>query len=223
MKILALLLASALTLPVAPSHEDGDGKKKKKGKDQYHKYEQEDVTVYRDRTTFHLPEPSLITTEQVSEVKQAVPLAPLFSGNQQLIIDQSPLLSQLVNKHVAIGKATKKLDGYRIQVYAGSNRQQAIKMKQELLAKYPNFASYDDYISPNYVVRIGDFLDKEEALLFRRELRLAFPGAFIVPTRVNIPKLKNLEEEDQMVDENGFPVLPDRPSSENEEEDPREE
>ena len=44
------------------------------------------------------------------------------------------------------------------------------------------------YIQPYWRVRIGDFVEREEAARFRREIGDRFPGAFIVPDRITVTR-----------------------------------
>ncbi|MCB0850887.1 MAG: hypothetical protein KDD63_01490, partial [Bacteroidetes bacterium] len=52
-----------------PSFATGlkDSGDKDKGKEYYYKYEREEVSYYRDRTQFTMPEPKVITAEVTEE------------------------------------------------------------------------------------------------------------------------------------------------------------
>lgn len=58
--------------------------------------------------------------------------------------------------------------GYRIQIYTGSNSREskttALNLKQRSLKLFPDMEAYCSFISPRWVVRIGDFLNREQAM-----------------------------------------------------------
>lgn len=188
---------------------DGDDKKKKtKGKELYYKYEREEVAYYRDRTDFKFPEPIVAPVEEVENIlPQGSSLAHLFNGGNKTYIDADYRLGEMVEKHKEILSNIKKVEGYRVQIYASGGRQGAWQQKKLVMGQYPDVPSYLDFKSPNYRVRVGDFMDKEEATLFCRKLRNTFTGAFIVRDDVNVPKYVKDDPEKEETD--GFLADPD--------------
>ena len=73
--------------------------------------------------------------------------------------------------------------GYRIQVYNANNRNEANNVKSELLRRFPEHKSYLLYQSPNFRVRIGNFLTQKEAMELRKIITSMYPnrGIYIVP------------------------------------------
>ena len=186
-----LLTSLLILLVVAPISSDTD-KDKKKGKDQYYKYEREDVSVFREPVNFVLPDPVPVQFAGQEE-DQAVfvtpqDISPKFYGGTRVVVEASPSLEALVNRDKYLKKQIESLPGYRIHIYAGTGRQQAWDAKRRALGAFPEIPSYLDYTVPNYVVRLGDFLDRDEAYSFLREARRFFPGAFLVSADVKVPK-----------------------------------
>lgn len=187
-----LLTSLLILLVAAPISPDSD-KDKKKGKDQYYKYEREDVTVFREPVNFVLPDPVPAQYSAGSEEDQAVfvtpqDLSPRFDGRSRVVVEASPSLEALVNRDKYLKKQIESLPGYRIHIYAGTGRQLAWDAKRRALGAFPEIPSYLDYTVPNYIVRLGDFLDRDEAYSFLREARRFFPGAFLVTADVKVPK-----------------------------------
>ena len=195
MNIFSLILAIILFLPTV--HAQNGGYKKKKGQEQYYKYEREDVNLYRDRVDFRMPEPK---SQQIEEVEddytQPVSLKYLFQGGEKVYIDNDYRLNQLMAVHKEIGEKTILTDGYRIQIYAGRGESGARRTYARAMTLFPDDNPYFDFVSPNYIVRIGDFMDKEDATLFTRKLREYFPDAFLVPSKVKVPKYRPEEKEE---------------------------
>ncbi len=79
--------------------------------------------------------------------------------------------------------------GYRIQVFFGSDRTDANKVKAEFSEKYPDVDVYVVYESPNFKVRVGNYRNKIEAQKLLHDLKQKYDGAFIVPDKIKFPKL----------------------------------
>ena len=85
-----------------------------------------------------------------------------------------------------------KVQGYRIQIYAGGNsrtaRREAERAASECQAQFPEMAVYTHFLPPRWVCRVGDFRSYEEAnacMLQMREKNL-FREATIVKSMVVI-------------------------------------
>ncbi len=187
-----LTLALLLVMPWAPPSD----KDKKKARDQYYKYEREDVSIFREEVRFTLPDPPPLEFAESRPVSIVPPvdLSPRFSGGQRLVIDASPKLEELVTRDRQLKQQVESMPGFRIHIYGGTGRQQALDMKRRALGSFPQITSYLDYLSPNYVVRIGDFIDRDEAVLVLRDVRTIFPGAFLVTDQVKVPKPEDFDD-----------------------------
>lgn len=88
------------------------------------------------------------------------------------------------------------LKGYRIQVISTQKREEAFSIHAELLKKFPDEKSYVSYQSPNFRVRIGNFIRMEDAEPLKAILNKQYPrGVYIVADGVEyLPK----EEEDTL-------------------------
>lgn len=190
-----LLTSLLILLVAAPISSDSD-KDKKKGKDQYYKYEREDVSVFREPVNFVLPDPVPVPFGEEQESVSITPqdLSPKFFGGSRVVVEASPALEALVNRDKYLKNQIESLPGYRIHVYAGTGRQQAWDAKRRALGAFPEVPSYLEYSVPNYVVRIGDFLDRDEAYSFLRDARRFFPGAFLVTAQVKVPKPSDFDD-----------------------------
>lgn len=203
MRILSFLLLICLVSPLAWAGP-GKGKNKGKGdknKDQYYKYEREDVSAYRDRRSFTMPTPPEQAPPPPQEVEiETLSLEPLFYNGNKVYVETDNRLDQLVRRDSVLKSKVDKLPGYRIQIYADVSRQGALRTKSTLMKYFPGAADHTYYRAPNYVVRVGDFLEKEDAIQFARKLKEVFPNAFIAPDQVNLPreyKLETPKEEDR--------------------------
>ncbi|MCI4666732.1 MAG: SPOR domain-containing protein [Bacteroidia bacterium] len=201
-KALNLILCFAATLMMA-SPVFGQ-KTDPKGKAVYYKYENENVEIFRDRVDFKLPEPNVIVKKKEEGSLSPDSLSAYFLSGNSLHIQAEEELSEWLRRDSIAKSKMVDVQGYRIQVYAGNNRKSAFNVKGGLITRFPDYATYLEYKAPNYVVRIGDFMEREDAILFQKIIRNSFPGAFIVPSKVKVPKYnpdwRNVFEEKSKVD-----------------------
>jgi hypothetical protein len=54
--------------------------------------------------------------------------------------------------------------------------------------KFTDEQAYLLFQEPNYKVRIGDFRTQLDALGYMRKIQVAYPNAFIVYDKINLPK-----------------------------------
>ena len=73
--------------------------------------------------------------------------------------------------------------GYRIQVFASSDKAAAEKVKQEV-GVASGVSVYVEYEEGLYKVRVGDFLERKEAAEARQKLVGTYPGSWIVRTTI---------------------------------------
>jgi hypothetical protein len=85
-------------------------------------------------------------------------------------------------------KRLKFAEGYRIQVYSGDKKEEAMKAKNKVYDLAPDVDVYPEFRSPVFRVRVGDFLDRLEANYVLVKLQKDFPNALIVPDKINIVK-----------------------------------
>ncbi len=80
-------------------------------------------------------------------------------------------------------------NGYRVQIYTGSNRTEAFKAQSRFQESYPDTRTYISYSEPNFKVKVGDFRSRLEASKMARDVKAWFPLTFIISERINPPKL----------------------------------
>ena len=79
-------------------------------------------------------------------------------------------------------------EGYRLQVYYNSDKKLVNSQRMKFIKKYRELETLITYDSPNYILRAGDFMNKNEAEEVRKKIRKNFPEAFVIKTKINIPK-----------------------------------
>ena len=76
------------------------------------------------------------------------------------------------------------IEGFRVQVFATQDRKKAEDIKEELSFKFDE-KIYIIFEAPNYKVRIGNFLDRDDAEKLRMELvKESLSSSWIVRTKI---------------------------------------
>jgi hypothetical protein len=107
--------------------------------------------------------------------------------NDTIIVNKDPRLDILTQKQALVNKRSQMMTsnglykGYRLQLLSTNNRNQAFKLKYDLLTNYPEHKTYVTYQSPCFKVKLGNFLKKEDAQKMRKQISKSFPtGVFLV-------------------------------------------
>jgi len=102
-------------------------------------------------------------------------------------VKKDPRLEVLTAKQVAMNKRQSMMTsngqykGFRVQVLSTTDRTKAFDIKAQLLTRFPAEKSYALFQSPYFKIRIGNFIKKEDAETFRKQLAKMFPdGCFVV-------------------------------------------
>ena len=112
-----------------------------------------------------------------------------FAQNQLIKIHSDTKLDSLVAKNIEVNKLSNGISGYRVQIFFGSERKAANDAKTKFLQLMPDEEVYFIYQQPYFKVRVGDYRTKLEAEATYRQLLTYFNKVFIIPDKVNLPKL----------------------------------
>lgn len=95
-----------------------------------------------------------------------------------------------VNKRSSMMTSSGQYKGYRVQVVSTSSRSRAQEVKTEMMNRFPDQKSYLLFQSPNFKVRVGNFLKKEDAEKLRKQLNKVYPsGGYVVEDAIEyVPK-----------------------------------
>ena len=101
----------------------------------------------------------------VNGTKVIAPKQVVVKERPQVQVKDSVVVDSL-HKPQAKGFADRL--GYRIQIYTGTNSGEsksiAMSLRQRSLKLFPKMKAYCTFISPRWVVRIGDFASREQAM-----------------------------------------------------------
>jgi hypothetical protein len=104
-----------------------------------------------------------------------------------IVVNKDPRLDVLTQKQAIVNKRSQMMTsnglykGFRLQLLSTNNRNQAFKLKYDLLTNYPDQKAYVTYQAPFFKVRLGNFLKREEAKKMRKQISKNFQtGIFLV-------------------------------------------
>jgi hypothetical protein len=83
------------------------------------------------------------------------------------------------------------MDGYRVQIYKGTNKDEAYQFKARFLSLYPEFPENQVYVkfTNDFMTRIGDFRTRSEAISLKYKIKKNFPNQYIVEDIINFPDI----------------------------------
>lgn len=88
-----------------------------------------------------------------------------------------------------------QMDGYRIQIHFGQEKNEANQKRAEFLTRYDDIPVYLDYQAPNFRVRVGDFRNRIEAEKVKSELNATYSGNIVVHDKINLPRIPESQKE----------------------------
>jgi hypothetical protein len=115
-----------------------------------------------------------------------------FDSAQRTVLIRDGRIDALVKKQAQINKvavhknSTGQYKGYRLMVLNTNNRDEAYQTKSELLKRYSEHSVYMAYQAPYYKLKLGDFIKKEDAEKFRKQMVGLKQAVFVVQDIIKI-------------------------------------
>lgn len=139
----------------------------------------EDLSVHRTSYDFNSPEEA--------------PSAPRNAGGNispepgvNVSKDITEELNQLTDEVADRNKDVKTVQGFTVQVYSGTSREQAEQVQRQVYHVVPDVQPEIKYMQPNYKVQVGKFVERLEAQKTYSMLKQEFPSSLIIPDRIRI-------------------------------------
>ncbi|MAR40057.1 MAG: hypothetical protein CMD22_05255 [Flavobacteriales bacterium] len=93
---------------------------------------------------------------------------------------------ELMERNQQINLLKEGVEGYCVQIYLGSSREKAQRMKYKFMKQFPKIKSVSyERVSPNWKVKVGKFRTKLEAEKLKNFIISEYPSCFI--TEVIVP------------------------------------
>jgi hypothetical protein len=75
------------------------------------------------------------------------------------------------------------VNGFTILIYSGVDRERAFEIRNETYSEFPDIQSYMEYEQPRYLVKVGRYINKIEALATYEKMNDVFPNSRIIGDR----------------------------------------
>ncbi|MBD3749042.1 MAG: SPOR domain-containing protein [Sphingobacteriales bacterium] len=121
----------------------------------------------------------------------------------KVTVIKNPAIDSLIARRIALNKVTSGngspyvMNGYRVQIFFGTDRKEAYAQQAKFKSLYPELDTYLSYTQPNYRVKIGDFRTRAQAQKMMNELRSNFPSLFIFNEKINPIKADKFDADQQ--------------------------
>ena len=102
--------------------------------------------------------------------------------------DITSSLDAKMDSIAVLSKEIKRVDGYSIQVYTGTNERRAIMAKGKVADLMPEAQINYNFEALNFKVRVGKYFDRLEAQRDYATLKKSFPNAIIVMRKFTIKR-----------------------------------
>lgn len=117
--------------------------------------------------------------------------AELHAANRERTETKEKEEVETVNMRKKVMRGSRKITGYRIQVYSGGNsrqdRQRAQDIGNKIKMKFPDQPVYVHFYSPSWKCRVGNFRTYEEANRMLRKIKaMGFNSATILRGKITV-------------------------------------
>lgn len=110
---------------------------------------------------------------------------------QSVLVRESFAITQLIEKHIELNRATQTIDGWRIQLFATTDRSKLEGAKGTFINRYPNIPIDWVHASPWYRLRAGAYATKLEATRMLNSLKIYYPDAYLTKDKIKPSELLN--------------------------------
>lgn len=128
--------------------------------------------------------PEVRTVEQVATSSATVADTPATTVGS-VHIDADPRIEKLMTSYSEHKHVQR---GYRVQIFLG-DRKTAEETKRSFLQKNPDIPAYLSWLAPNFRLRVGDLHTRLQAERLLRDMKVDYPGSYIVPDEIEMPVL----------------------------------
>jgi hypothetical protein len=108
------------------------------------------------------------------------------------------LLGNEMNQYnQSLSLKTKMVDGFRLIILKTSDREEAMKLRSNLLRILPDQKLYMIFVSPNIKLKMGNFTERTEAEKMRKwllEQKIVSGNIYIVPEKVELKPIPKTNE-----------------------------
>ena len=120
--------------------------------------------------------------------------------NTGIVIIKDKKIDDLIKNKSNVRRVTTA--GYRVQLFFSTDKEKVNEIRMKFIKQYPKMETYITFDAPNYILRVGDFTEKNDAERFKKEIFREYPENFIIKTAINVPNDDQDDWDSKKEDEN---------------------
>ncbi len=136
----------------------------------------EDLSVLRPKIQLPSDTGKQVVASKDPRKDHSLYLEPRHNVNGQV----DAVLDSIDRIHLANGL----VDGYTIQLYSGTQRDEALNVKRQMIQAMPELDADIQFVQPNFRVRAGKYLSRFDAHKDDMAVKRLFPNAIVIPERI---------------------------------------
>lgn len=130
-------------------------------------------------------------------------VAPDSTLTGKVTVYKDSRLDELARKEASFNEVTAKIaarsgKGYRLMLLNTNDRPLAMKVRTQLLQRFPEQKVYMSFQPPYIKMKFGNFLDREEAESYKKDIgryKFVSGNIYIIPDNIEIKPEKNKDKE----------------------------
>ncbi|WP_116125491.1 SPOR domain-containing protein [Lewinella sp. IMCC34183] len=111
--------------------------------------------------------------------------ATAVSAQRNFIVTADPDVDRVLNIFSDVNETRDKIEGWRVQLLATTDRQMLETTEREFKAKYPSISLDWVHNKPYYKLRAGAFFTRQEAERLKQRLSREYEGVYLVKAEVD--------------------------------------
>ena len=131
--------------------------------------------------------PPVRTFQPYTAAPQGVQTTPGLSVQaDSLTISEGPGIERTMARFSEVKHVQ---NGFRVQIFLG-DRKSAEETKRTFLQSNPDTPAYLSWLAPNFRLRVGDLRTRLEAEHLLRDLKVSYPGSYIVADEIEMQRMR---------------------------------
>jgi hypothetical protein len=114
---------------------------------------------------------------------EPLPVSSVSKRSEETVKPVDDDLNLAVQRLISQNEREMYISGFTILVYSGVDREEAFKTRNSLYSDYPDVLTFMQYQQPRYLVKVGRYINRIEALAWYEKINDDFPSARIIQDR----------------------------------------
>jgi len=102
-----------------------------------------------------------------------------------LRVESSASVKELIAQKIAYNKEENSYQGYKIQIYYGSEKE-CYEIKDEFTSLFPNIPTSIIFSTPQWKLQVGEYRSRLEADKSIQSIKKEYPSAIVLATEIEL-------------------------------------